>query len=1689
MPAAAPSPPTTPSTSPGPSARGLHPPRAAKRAGLQPEPEPDALHQAASRGDADAVQRLLEAGEAVEAEDDDGWTALVCAASSGQQAVVRMLLAEGASTLPLFRLGPLAMAGRSGGTPLHFRQLLGEEEIVTMLLAATHPSGVGEAACTYGRVLLLLRALQDRGGEKALAARLAAAPEPPPRAPPRYVKAQGAWSFSYSQFIKDAGPPVVNGLLQPTMAPAPPSRSARDEGAAPPAPRPPAALKPAPPQTAADWSRWYSSVDGRVSELEGKLQATQMPEVPPGTEWNSGPIEDLLVSRAHSDLQVESADGAAIVKRTKESLWSQSNTAKQQPPTLAAAVFAPEMSAGRHYIECRIQQSPNRGCLLGVALSEFDPATSFASVWAYDILHGSLFHRELEHEWAGAEPAAQGDCIGLHLDSDRGLLTVFKNGRKLGVMSDTLSGRKLRWVMAMWDAGDQLHIAPLEQPSFAEQPLPLDDDGSRPADTGEKIGKAQSGFGDSGHFVHLLEYDTQQAAPAPQPAESPAEAPAEPAQEKTFKALPPFRTPPAGPVSDDKKTDAAKSVFPELVSPEQTAEADPDQTSPSVGPDEAQAGETAAARSPEAPLDPRAVQRAAEYQLSKLKREANFQLSEFLKISETGEVTLLVPRLADVCRNILRAMTVRQLLNLAKRRFVSVLDCTSLTKAELQQLVVSTAAIDPKELYVDLADSTKEFRQRLHHHHTSPVVTRPQLMSFLKELGAEPSSYYDKGKLIEKITEHWAGRELKKIMLSDKSKPLGRTGAEQRSDPAALHLSRTQWIAKLEGALGWIAPGSLFVSTSTASATDADLRIGDTQTTRSQIEAKPTAQAEAVEPAVAPEATVAQPKQPPATSRAAPAPATPKRQGILSGAAVVASSKSAMDQAIASVASSPDGPAPHAPSASETELLTKVKDLEAEVERLKRHSEDVRVRMEQMEPEPVVQVPSLGIVYNEKKKKPAKPIVKNLNGERKLREAAAKNQSSEVRRLCDDGIDPDAVDADGDDQFNRFGLQGFTALHHAVSADNGPSLEAATVLLLAGCKTDKPDAAGILPRGYAVDPRAAALLDLIDGRLDDDGESEHDLQTSTGAPAKSEQEALMERRDARLQRWPEVCREAESRHAVLQAAAAGEVAALDAALGTDPQESGLLDCEDGMGQTPMSWAAHRGHKAVVQRLLTLGADPSKGGSSPTSAGGAKRGNFCSPWGTPFFVACRNGHHEIASILTETEFSIPRAVLDAAVKDMEGRESQAIAQRQKEEKEWKAAAQKRKAARIAADRQANLYKYDAFCVFAPPLASAEAEEAEAERVAEGMRGIRQLLNALRADAGEDTLGPKPASARRRRTPRAKASPSRGARKVKRRATPRQRRKASPPALSPTPPATARPARDHAGEDKVLAGLGVRAPAPASARVDRPSPPATDARRAKQVARGAAKRAAAGGMAVMGYGDASSWGTGGPKTTFEADPSAAALSSSEEVRFTSSHRELRVSEDGKLVSKKRGTKYGEWRTAVCADRSMVMRQGGGGVSEVNCIEFELRGPTKSETESAALLGDGPLSADRALPRQVVVGVALKDLDATAIQRGTSTNKGWGLCVSSGKGRHAGKTFDWPNSEKGPSDLGAAAGPGDKYKLALNLPEGQSGGGGAITVFHTCARTGRERALGQLCRVPAGEFVWMVEAGDPGECVRIN
>ncbi len=64
---------------------------------VESQPDLPELHQAAGRGDAAAVKRLLEGGAEVDARDMDGWTALHWAAYEGQTEVVRLLLERGAS--------------------------------------------------------------------------------------------------------------------------------------------------------------------------------------------------------------------------------------------------------------------------------------------------------------------------------------------------------------------------------------------------------------------------------------------------------------------------------------------------------------------------------------------------------------------------------------------------------------------------------------------------------------------------------------------------------------------------------------------------------------------------------------------------------------------------------------------------------------------------------------------------------------------------------------------------------------------------------------------------------------------------------------------------------------------------------------------------------------------------------------------------------------------------------------------------------------------------------------------------------------------------------------------------------------------------------------------------------------------------------------------------------------------------------------------------------------------------------------------------------------------------------------------------------------------------------------------------------------------------------------------------------
>ena len=52
--------------------------------------------------------------------------------------------------------------------------------------------------------------------------------------------------------------------------------------------------------------------------------------------------------------------------------------------------------------------------------------------------------------WEGMERVSAGDEIGMLLDLDEGTLSVYKDGRKLGVMKSGLAGQYC-WVASMWN--------------------------------------------------------------------------------------------------------------------------------------------------------------------------------------------------------------------------------------------------------------------------------------------------------------------------------------------------------------------------------------------------------------------------------------------------------------------------------------------------------------------------------------------------------------------------------------------------------------------------------------------------------------------------------------------------------------------------------------------------------------------------------------------------------------------------------------------------------------------------------------------------------------------------------------------------------------------------------------------------------------------------------------------------------------------------------------------------------------------------------------------------------------------------------------------------------------------------------------------------------------------------------------
>ncbi len=94
-------------------------------AATKSSPPPKTIHEAAERGDAEAVGRFLAKGVPISEKNSDGFTALHLAAAMGRVSVARLLLSKGAN---------VNAGDKDGFTPLAFAAQNGHEQVARLLI-------------------------------------------------------------------------------------------------------------------------------------------------------------------------------------------------------------------------------------------------------------------------------------------------------------------------------------------------------------------------------------------------------------------------------------------------------------------------------------------------------------------------------------------------------------------------------------------------------------------------------------------------------------------------------------------------------------------------------------------------------------------------------------------------------------------------------------------------------------------------------------------------------------------------------------------------------------------------------------------------------------------------------------------------------------------------------------------------------------------------------------------------------------------------------------------------------------------------------------------------------------------------------------------------------------------------------------------------------------------------------------------------------------------------------------------------------------------------------------------------------------------------------------------------------------------------------------------------------------------
>jgi hypothetical protein len=135
-----------------------------------------------------------------------------------------------------------------------------------------------------------------------------------------------------------------------------------------------------------------------------------------------------------------------------------SNSAIQQ---LAAVCAAGGMSSGSHYAELTLVRA-TRCYYVGLSSASLNveaPSHKRHDFWGVDGQSGCLCHDKTRFEWPGMQAFAVGDVVGMNLDCDRGELTLYKNGQRLGIVTSELPKEELFWAVSLRVAKDSVALA------------------------------------------------------------------------------------------------------------------------------------------------------------------------------------------------------------------------------------------------------------------------------------------------------------------------------------------------------------------------------------------------------------------------------------------------------------------------------------------------------------------------------------------------------------------------------------------------------------------------------------------------------------------------------------------------------------------------------------------------------------------------------------------------------------------------------------------------------------------------------------------------------------------------------------------------------------------------------------------------------------------------------------------------------------------------------------------------------------------------------------------------------------------------------------------------------------------------------------------------------------------------------